>query len=161
MSRSAEGLVVDIDYINVEDFSRIRVTLKNREGSSLQFIDESFSPYFYILSDTGLNAGSVSSLLGEERMKSILSVEDARLMLNGKERSAIRITVKATKDVKLVSESLRDYGVPYEYDVLFWKRYVIDKQFSPVHGVGITYHYYGILLGPGNAKRVVGLYVKA
>ncbi len=139
MSHSAEGLVVDIDYINIENFSRIRITLRDNEGSSLQFIDETFSPYFYILSDTGLNSGSISSLLGDEENKSVLSVEDARLMLNGKERSAVRITVKATKDVKLVSESLRDYGVPYEYDVLFWKRYVIDKQFSPMHGVRITY----------------------
>ena len=47
---------------------------------------------------------------------------------------------KDSKDVPKLKEYVQEFGECYEYDILFWKRYVIDKGISPLAGVRIVAH---------------------
>ncbi len=134
-----EGAVLETDYVNIDDRSVIRVTLK-QEGGIQTLYDTSFYPYFLILPySENLDAEELSKVVAGEGKETSKPhrITKLELSFNGAVRKAFKVEVLNTRHVSKLSEAMSEFGERYEYDILFWKRYLIDKQISPLSGVKI------------------------
>ncbi len=135
-----EGIIVDIDYVVLSEKSVIRLTLKSDEKTYTLF-DNSFLPYFYIIPNNEQIKEESFSNFKENYDGRIITpekVEKTKIKLKGKLITAYKIYVNTTRDVSHLSEVLSEFGERYEYDILFWKRYLIDKNIIPLSGVKIS-----------------------
>ncbi len=134
-----EGILIDVDYVTSKNRSVIRITLRQKE-KIYSLYDPSFYPYFYIVpssdSITREMLERVELSAGDEKAKAY-SVEDAELSIKGKNEKAFVVKVPNSKDVPKLSEAMTEFGQRYEHDIVFWKRYLIDKGISPMEGTRI------------------------
>jgi DNA polymerase I len=138
-----DGIILDVDYINLSGRSTIRVTLKSRDGVRA-LLDTGFGPHFYLVPrNPSLEASTLSSLNilseGGDRIE-IANVERAEKTFRGRTVSAFAIYTKDSKDVPRLKDYIKEFGECYEYDIPFWKRYLIDKGISPLSGVRVRVH---------------------
>src|SRR5271157_3339265 len=138
-----EGVILDVDYVNLSRRSTIRVTLKSK-GGVRALLDTGFSPHFYLVPSNGsLQAETLSSLNIFSEMNErieITKVEKADRNLRGKSVSAFAIYTRDAKDVPRLKDYMKEFGECYEYDIPFWKRYVIDRGISPLSGARVRAH---------------------
>ncbi len=136
------GILVDVDYVTSGNRSVIRLVLKSN-GVAYTLLDYSFRPYFFIVpkseSVTAEQMAGVQ-LQDSEGAVRAYAVEAVELSLKGSLTKAFKVTVESTREVPRLSELLSEFGERYEYDILFWKRYVIDKRISPLYGVAARAH---------------------
>ena len=134
-----EGIILDADHVNIGKRSIIRFTLKSG-GKAYTIYDPGFYPYFYIVpSGEGVTRAALEKAGIDDNGERIGAsrVDEGEISLRGKEVRAFKIAVENTKDVPKLSESLVEFGERYEYDIVFWKRYLIDKGISPISGVKV------------------------
>lgn len=137
-----EGIIVDIDYTSVEDRSIIRMAFKSN-GKVHTLLDPSFHPYFYLNPfNQNLDPATIAemSIIHEGERIGIHSATKTRLNIRGKETTMIRIEANNTRSIPRLSEHLSEFGTRYEYDILFWKRYLIDRNVSPLTGAKVKAH---------------------
>lgn len=137
--RELEGIILDIDYTNINDRSIIRLTLKQGE-SVYTLYDYDFHPYFYIVphNETITKEMIAKVSATDSNTKETITIKDIEekgIKLKGSEVKAFKISVRNTRHVSKMSEALAEFGTRYEYDILFWKRYLIDKEITPLAGV--------------------------
>ncbi len=130
-----EGIILEASYVSRADRGVIRITLKTKD-KTYNLIDPGFYPYFYLVPSSGnidkkaLSAMSAMSKDGREiRVK---SVEEASRLVGRTEQNAFKITINNPRDIPQMSETFRELGTCYESDIVFWKRYLIDKNLSPL-----------------------------
>ena len=134
-----EGIVLDVDYVSVENRSVIRLTFKHEKGV-LELFDRKFRPYFYLLPRDDATSTKEIEALGlyaDSGEKIRISAEQKRLFLKGREVEALVVYAENAKDVPKLKERLSEFGDCYEYDIPFWKRYVIDRGLFPLSGVKV------------------------
>lgn len=137
------GIILDADYSTVANKGTIRLTFKS-EGKIYLLTDPSFYPYFYLLPSNPkleiepLRAISLQSEYGEE-MKATKIEQETRLV-RGKERQIFKVYLNKPSFVPKMSKAFSEFGTCYENDILFWKRYLIDKQISPLSPVKVQLH---------------------
>ena len=137
------GILVDIDYISIGKRSIIRLTLKSN-GKAYELFDFGFRPYFFIMPPAGSAADAEKlknvRIADNEGIMEAHAVENVELSLRGSKTKAFKVYVDSTREVPKLSELLQEFGERYEYDILFWKRYVIDKGISPLYGINVKAH---------------------
>lgn len=132
-----EGTIIDIDYTNIKDKSTIRLTLK-KEEKIYTLYDPGFYPYFYIVPhNESITEDMIAKVILTENNEkiSILKASKKRIKLKGADVSVFKVEVNNTRHVSKMSEALLEFGTRYEYDILYWKRYLIDKKLSPMSGI--------------------------
>ncbi len=146
-------LLLDIDYETQEERAVVRLFL--REGDkTLIGLDPSFAPYFYVLptGDIGEVARRIREAPTEGRVVEVMP-EKKRLL--GKDVEALRVVVRHPQDVPKIRERIKEVeGVSgvYEHDILFVRRYLIDRGLSPLEMVEVDGEEAGGLL---RIKKVV------
>ena len=137
-----EGVIVDIDYVSIGDRSIIRITLKS-EGKIYSLFDTGFYPYFFLNPhNQGIAESDLAKMeiLHDGEKIGIHSATKSKLNVAGREASLVAISTNNTRSIPKLSEHLAEFGQRYEYDILFWKRYLIDKRISPLSGVRVKAH---------------------
>ena len=143
-----EGILIDAGYSNLDNRSVIRMTLRRGEESFCLF-DFSFYPYFYLVpssSNTDEKVLEGIKILDNNEEISAKEVKKVEIGLRGQIVRAYKIEVNNTRHVPKLSDYLKEFGEVYEYDVVFWKRYLIDKDISPMFGVKAKVHKDGKML---------------
>ncbi|MCW1292564.1 MAG: DNA-directed DNA polymerase [Candidatus Parvarchaeota archaeon] len=121
------GYLIDIDYYIEENSPVIEIYIVNEKGKE-RLLFKGFKPYFYSLSLPEIN---------DERIENI---EKVKKIVNGKEIELYKIYTKIPADVK----NLRNYFESYESDILFTRRFLIDKDISSVDLLKIDHSDYVI-----------------
>ena len=137
-----KGIVLDADYVTVGERSIVRLTFK-QEGKSYELLDFNFYPYFHVIpSSDGVTKETLEKVQtrDEEGVTKPYSVEAEELTLRGVPTKAFKVSVLSTRHVPKLSELMSEFGERYEYDILFWKRYLIDKKILPLYGVDVIAH---------------------
>ena len=137
-----EGVIVDIDYVSSGDRSIIRMSLKSGD-KVYRLLDPNFYPYFYLNpfnKDIDPSTISQMKIVSEGENVVIHSAEKMQMSIRGKQETMLRISANNTRSIPRLSEHLSEFGQRYEYDILFWKRYLIDKRVSPLSGVTLKVH---------------------
>ncbi len=135
-----EGRIIDINYVTLDNASAIRIAVKG-EGGVHTLLDTSFHPYFYLVpSNQKLDEKAIAAIKIVDKAEQIQvnKVEKTEMLLKGTETQVFRIETLNARHVPKLSDYFREFGDVYEYDILFWKRYLIDKGLSPLNGIRAT-----------------------
>lgn len=130
-----EGVILDASYVSRGKRGVIRLSLKTKNGT-YNLLDPSFYPYFYLVplnESVGKKSLEKIKILSKENEEvGVRSVEEERLLVGREERRAFRIYLESPKNVPRMSETFSEFGTCYESDIVFWKRYLLDKGLSPL-----------------------------
>ena len=146
-----DGVIIDVDYVSTEGRSIIRVTLKSK-GKIYTILDPKFYPYFYLVPmNKEIDPAMLSSMniIVDGEKHEIQSINKHTRNIKGTETTVLKIEAKNTRGIPKLSEYLKEFGNRYEYDILFWKRYLIDNNISPFSGVHVKAHEEGKHFGNG------------
>ncbi len=130
-------VLLDIDYITKNRIPMIRLFGKlmgeNGGGSKIIALDKSFKPYIYIHpnnADDCINELDILELEGEK-----LRSND-----NGKLKDFLKVTLKHPQDIYKLKDkilNLKSVEEIREYDIPFYRRYLIDKGLFPMNIVEV------------------------
>lgn len=122
---------VDIDYVIQDNKAVIRLFGRSVDGKQICVIDDSFEPYFFVTGNP--DVASLQQL--KENEFSVIRVEKVRKKLNESEIGALKIFVNIPKAVPVLRDKIIQIdGVKnaYEFDILFARRYLLDKKIVPL-----------------------------
>jgi len=129
---------IDITYKIVDGKPIIYLFGKTTDGKQICVLDDSFTPYFYVIPKQGaVIKDRLLSLSGEENQDSykITKVESDKMKFKEKEIDALRVYTNIPKAVPFMKDVIREWDdieSVHEYDILFTRRYLIDKNISPL-----------------------------
>ena len=139
-----KGFVIDIDYVTLGKRGIIRVSFKNdADGTVVPLFDPSFYPYMYLVPFRGVSAETLKKVgaLSETNEEIFpLSVEERQMTLGPETVRAFKIVANHPREIPKLKESLSEFGECYEYDIVFWKRYLIDKGIVPLSEIYVKAH---------------------
>ena len=119
----------DIDYITYNDKPVIRLFGNDYEThANVIAYDNSFKPYMYVLPI------NMDECLNQLRQLGCDDLEVEKKIDIGVEREFIKITLKHPQEVPKIRDDIRDLPDVEqirEYDIPFYRRYLIDKQVTP------------------------------
>jgi len=132
--------LIDVDYVTEDEKAVIRLTLKKNRFK--RFYDPSFEPYFYV--DIGEeNQGEVKQAAraleeftakdSEGKPVNVLRVDSEKKLLFGRERELLKVFCKHPTHVRMFRDKLGKFGVVYEADIPFARRYMINKRLRPFY----------------------------
>lgn len=129
---------LDIDYVVGENNKPvIRIFGKTDTGRSILVLDKSFEPYFYVLPKEG-KFSELKEKLEKEDFSAFgvkeKKVENAEKILEGVDTEFLKFIIDNPAKVPDVREFIKSWvGVQniFEFDIPFYKRYLIDKQIEP------------------------------
>jgi DNA polymerase I/DNA polymerase-2 len=140
--KRVEFLLLDIDYVLENGETVIRLWGKEKNGSNILVLDRAFKPYFYLELDAAetfdlrLFREKLSVL--EEIGKKIKKAEMIEKNLLGEARKFVKIVLQEPSNVNTlrgIVEKWKEVKKPYEYDIPFYRRYLIDKGLTPMDWV--------------------------
>ncbi len=129
-------VLLDIDYVTYEEKPLIRLFGKEiGTKKSIIALDDSFIPYFYIVpSDIELCISDLGELEKEEEIK-INEIEVVTLKDFQVPKEFIKISFKHPQEVPKYRDVIRDLDSVMqirEHDIPFYRRYLIDKDLTPM-----------------------------
>lgn len=131
-------LLNDIDYITRNDRAVIRLFGTDPESNeNIIAYDDTFVPYMYVLPN------NVDECLVQLRELGLENLELETKIDIGVERDFIKITLKHPQEVPKIRDTIRDLSEVKqirEYDIPFYRRYLIDKQITPRNIIKLSGH---------------------
>ena len=120
---------IDIDYIDREIKAEIRIFGKTIDGKRICAIDKNFQPYFWIVSDDLKKIKEKVERIKDEDYEVTNTEIDIKID-KGKSIEALKVYVDHPRSVpkikKIIEDSLNARTM--ESDILFVRRYLIDKE---------------------------------
>ncbi|MGA3020755.1 MAG: DNA-directed DNA polymerase [Candidatus Micrarchaeales archaeon] len=130
-----EGIILDLSYTLEGERGVIRFTLKTKD-KAYSITDPGFYPYFYLVPQSERvekrSLQGITVLSKENEEVRVRSIDETSLLVGTEEKKALRVYLDKPKDVPKMSEAFEEFGRCYESDIVFWKRYLIDKNISPL-----------------------------
>ena len=141
-------VLLDIDYITKNHTAVIRLfgRLIGENNGSITALDRSFKPYIYV------QPHDFHDCINELSELKLLNVEKIRKRDNGVLKDFLKITLKHPKDIyklKEKIEGLKSVENVREYDIPFYRRYLIDNGLFPMSTVEVQ----GKLLNSNPSSR--------
>lgn len=129
---------LDIEYKVVNGIPVIYLFGRTIDSQQVCVIDDSFKPYFWVIPKLNADLKSKIRRLFVEKDNAkleVTNVEEVRKKFNEKDVIALKVTVNLPKAVPEIRAILRDWDdidSVNEYDILFTRRYLIDKGITPL-----------------------------
>ncbi|MEM0147283.1 MAG: DNA-directed DNA polymerase [Candidatus Micrarchaeaceae archaeon] len=136
------GIVLDVDTISEGSRSIIRLAVKTQQGF-IAIYDYNFMPYLYLHPrNERLSADAIASIKvpNGNSYATIKKIEKKEMSLFGRQINVFKIYTEDAKNIPQLKSYLEEFGTCYEYDIPFWKRYLIDKDISPLSGISAEVH---------------------
>ena len=127
-------IVLDIDYITIDEKPIIRLFAKHKEENII-LIDERFKPYLYVVSN------EIDACM--EKIQEQLNVKTEKIIKKDFkiEKEFIKVTFKHPQELAKNRDTIRNIeGVLQirEYDIPFYRRYLMDTDLIPMTEVIAT-----------------------
>ncbi len=128
---------LDATYKIIDGKAVIYLFGKAEDGKQICILDENFQPYFYVIpkSDNVMEKLEKLSVERENETYSVKKAEKVKKNYLGKEVDAIKVFTNLPRDVPVIRDIIKDWEIIeaiYEYDILFTRRYLIDKNIIPM-----------------------------
>lgn len=127
-------VVLDVDYVGVDDAANIRLTLKGTDGNAYEVFDPGFKPYFLFVPAGAIDEDGMMNLSAVDPsgvIKPVKIQRDQRTVF-GRKVDSYRVYVKSPSEVPKLAATMKRHGECYEYDIPFAKRYVLDSGIFPL-----------------------------
>ncbi|MEM3227555.1 MAG: DNA-directed DNA polymerase [Candidatus Micrarchaeaceae archaeon] len=130
---SIKGIIIDVDYVIVKESAYIRLAFKSEDRATQEIYDKDFLPYFFFVPNVPITAEGIASLYVDRNGMRIqpVKVERFQKKIFGKETMMYKVYAKNPLHVPELSSALASKGTAYENDIVFAKRYIIDKGIIP------------------------------
>jgi DNA polymerase elongation subunit (family B) len=131
-------ILLDADYTMQENSGVVLLYCKDEKGRTILLKDNKFKAYFYILPKKKKENEAKKRLekLDEKKVGTkILKVQIENKMWQNKETKIIKITVENPRRLHDVRDAIKELDCiedTFEYDIPFYKRYIIDNQLQPM-----------------------------
>lgn len=131
---------IDLTYKVVKGKASVYIYGRTREGKQICIVDDDFEPYFYVIPKKGADLNSLmenikkAEISGREIYK-VERTETVKKTLVGEELTAIKVITNIPKAVPRIKEemkTIKEVEKTLEHDILFTRRYLIDKQIMPL-----------------------------
>jgi len=139
-----ELVLFDADYELEGNEGIILLYCRDMKGKSVLVKDRTFNTYFYILPKEGkLNEvkKKVQELEEKKIGTRILLIEGCEMTWLNKERKVLKIVVENPRRIHDVRDAVKHWKEiedTFEYDVTYYKRYLIDKQLEPMGWIEVS-----------------------
>ncbi len=136
-------MVLDADYILIENKPTVRIFSKDEKGRTVLVLDDTFEPYFYVMPKKGKLAelkNKIAKLDTKKLETKILKVETVNRTWQGEKTKLIKITIDNPRRIPDVRDAIKNWKEvedTFEYDIPFYKRYIIDKQIKPMGWISV------------------------
>ncbi|MEK6835829.1 MAG: DNA-directed DNA polymerase [Nanoarchaeota archaeon] len=121
---------IDIDF---DSQGIIRVIGTTKDGKKVCVYDDTFKPYFWVFGNEDLD--KIAKKMNEIEIddNKVIKIEIFDKNYLSKPVKAIKVTVNKPSAVKQIAELIRKFNLEIkEIDVNFAKRYLIDKEITPL-----------------------------
>jgi DNA polymerase I/DNA polymerase-2 len=131
-------LLLDADYDLIEGKATIRLYCKNLEGKTSLVLDQNFKPYFYVLPKKNkvYEVKKKMEKLEKEKLGiNFLEIEIVEKLWQAEEVKLLKVIIDNPRKIHDVRDAVKDWDdveETFEYDVVFYKRYITDKQIEPM-----------------------------
>ena len=136
---SIEVCIIGSDYVMEDGKPVIRLWCKTKKGETVLVLDKVFRPYLYVEIKPGFEVvKAVPEGMGwivPER------AETVEKKLYGKQKSVVKIVLTSPTDIPRFKSGLdRSDSVKstYEYNIAYYKRYLIDKGIIPLNWILVS-----------------------
>ena len=132
---------LDITYKIEKGKAVIYLYGRTADNKQICVIDENFEPYFYVIPKRGKDVEEKLKKIKvekDEEVSEVVRVENVKKHFLGKDVDALKVFVKLPRDVPIVRDVIKDWEIlesVNEYDIRFKKRYLIDKEITPLMAV--------------------------
>ncbi len=139
-----ENLVlIDVDYTLAENKGVVRLFCKDTKGKTVLVQDDTFLPYFYVLPKGLINKlkKKIEKIDTKRLETKILKVEVIEKNWQNKNTKLIKIIIdnpRRIPDIRDVVKEWKEVDDTFEYDIPFYKRYIINKQIEPTGWIEVT-----------------------
>ncbi|MEM4254922.1 MAG: DNA-directed DNA polymerase [Candidatus Norongarragalinales archaeon] len=130
------AFLLEVDHALVEGESAVRLMLKLEDGRTIRLYD-SFEPYFLVkpaekseLQKCKENLEKMRAFgkSGEVKAK---RVEETQLSFRNQRLQLLKVFAFRASDVPLLRKDAEKHGVPFEFDIPYTRRYLLDKRLRP------------------------------
>jgi len=138
MPETVQFYPVDITYKIINKKANIFLFGRTKEGSQICVVDDSFEPYFYVTPKKGAEIAKKLEKIEVEvkgETAKVTKTEQVKKNYLDKEVDAIKVYVSLPRDVPVIRDVIKDWEIIesiHEYDILFTRRYLIDKNLIPL-----------------------------
>lgn len=138
VSECREVFVQEIDYVLEDDSPVIRVFGRTRPGQSIAALCPDFKPYFYCMPGAGSDARALMMRVLSADVSTPAHIVGARLENKrwlGEEMTLVRVTIDNPRNVRVARSFLEQIPAvkeTFEKDILFKRRFIIDKGINPL-----------------------------
>jgi DNA polymerase I/DNA polymerase-2 len=139
-----ENLVlIDADYTLAGSRGVVRLYCKDSKGKTILVLDSNFDPYFYVMSKEGKASElkkKIEELDTEKIEAKILKAEVVERIWQGEKSKLIKIIIDNPRRIPDVRDAIKDWKEveeTFEYDIPFYKRYILDKQIEPTCWISV------------------------
>jgi len=128
---------LDITYKIIDGKPVIHLFGTTTGGKQILVLDESFEPYFYVIPKKGVDLSEKLKKIAvekEDRVARVTRTETVDKKYLGSDVQAIKVYTKLPPDVPVIKDVIKEWEIiegVYEYDIMFSKRYLIDKNIVP------------------------------
>lgn len=135
-------VVIDADYRIEDNKTVVLLYCKDEDGKTVLATDKNFNPYFYVLPRS--DAKKLKSKIESEDFSKdgfeITSVEIVERILQDTKREVLKVFVDIPGNVPKARSEIKNFEnveETFEFDIPFYKRYLIDKQILPTGWVEV------------------------
>ena len=130
-------LVYDVDYEIFENKGVIEIFCKDEEGKNFLVRDKNFFPYFYAMpkGESEKLREKIEKLETSKIGAKIVEAKIEKKIFEGKEVEVIKIIIDNPRKIPDVRDAIKDWEdveETFEYDIPFYKRYLLDKKIEPM-----------------------------
>ena len=138
MPEKIQFFPMDATYKVVDGKAVINMYGKIADGRQVCILDSNFEPYFYVIPRDAVN---ISEKLDKIRIENdndpafVTKTETIIKKFLGMEAFAIKVYTNLPSSVPVISEVVKGWDIVreiHEYDILFTRRYFIDKGITPL-----------------------------
>ncbi len=130
--------IYDADYFVERNRPIVRLFCLTENGEKVVLFDDSLAPYFYVLPKKGSEEKLREKILKlDEKVigSKIIAVKPVRKIFGMKERVFLKIFVENPRKITKVRDAIKEWPEveeTYEYNINFYRRFLIDKRIKPM-----------------------------
>jgi len=136
-------LILDADYTLEDNIGIVRLFCRDEKNKTALVLDSTFEPYFYTLHSKEkieVLKKKIEKLDTKKLETKILKVETAEKEWMNETTKLIKITIdnpRKIPDVRNEIKGWKEVEETYEYDIPFYKRYIMDKKIEPMNWIEV------------------------
>lgn len=127
----------------MEEKPVVRLYCKDSKGKNCLVLDQDFYPYFYVLPKKN-KIEEVKKKIEEVNTKDV-NIKIVEVITTEKKLQLEKIKIlklvidnpRKIQNIRNIVKELEDVEETYEYDIPFYKRYLIDKQIEPMNWIKV------------------------